>query len=159
VDILINNAGVLAMGTIDDVDIEDLTQMVRVNYEAVVRSSYLFGRAFKAQKSGAIINVSSISAFMTTAASGVYSGTKMAVENLSASLRIELGPHGIRVGSIAPGSTQTEMLDDLRVQIGVPADAPAMQAKDVADAVRFMLERPDRANIAALRIYSAAEAF
>lgn len=159
VDILINNAGVLEMGPLDDVDIDRLTWTIRVNFESVVRSSCVFGRAFKAKGSGAIINVSSIAAFMTTPGTGVYSGAKAAVESFSSSLRLELASHGVRVGCIAPGSTQTEMLDDLRLKIGVPAEAPSMRPEDIAAAVRFMLEQPEGANIAGLKIYAATEAF
>src|SRR5690606_2356808 len=57
-DILINNAGILSTNPIDLVDIELMAKMIQVNFEAVMRLSYTFGRAFKAQGEGAIINVS-----------------------------------------------------------------------------------------------------
>lgn len=158
VDIVINNAGVLAMGSVDEVDMEALSLMIRVNFEAVVRTCYTFAAGFKTQKSGSIVNVSSVAAFGARPTMGVYAGLKAAIETFSNSLRIELGPHGIKVGCIAPGSTQTDMLNDLRTNIGVSADAPSAAAEDVAAAVRFMLEQPDRTNIAGLRVYSAREA-
>src|ERR1700742_784083 len=63
-DILVNNAGIIAAGSIDTVDLEALGQMTRVNFDAVVRASYVFARAFKAQGSGTIVNVSSIGAYL-----------------------------------------------------------------------------------------------
>jgi serine 3-dehydrogenase len=81
---------------------------------------------------------------------GIYAGLKAAVETFSNSLLIELGVHDVKVGCIAPGSTQTGILLDLRCSIGISPDAPSADAEGVAAAVRFMLEQPDR-------IYSAGE--
>jgi serine 3-dehydrogenase len=157
INIVVNNAGVLAMGPVDDVDLDAISRMIRINFEAVVRTCYTFAQDFKIQRSGSIINVSSVAAFGTRPTMGVYAGLKAAVETFSNSLRIELGAHGVKVGCIAPGSTQTGMLLDLRSSIGISPDAPPAKAEDVAAAVRFMLEQPDRTNIAGLRIYSACE--
>lgn len=154
-DILINNAALLVMGTVDTIDVEAAAQMVRVNYEAVVRTSYVFGRAFKAQHAGAIINFTSIGAFGTAPMNAVYGGLKAGLERFTHGLRIELGPFGVKVGSLAPGSTRTEMLDHLRRTRGAPVDAPALAPADIAATVRFMLERPDHVNIAAIRVYSS----
>jgi serine 3-dehydrogenase (NADP+) len=158
VDMIVNNAGLLAMGPVGEVDIDALSYMTRVNFEAVVRMCYTFAPEFKAKRSGSIINVSSIAAFGARPTMGVYAGVKAGIETFTNSLRIELGAHGVKVGCIAPGSTQTDMLNDLRSNIGVPTDSPSAGAEDVAVAVRFMLEQPDRTNIAGLRVYSAREA-
>lgn len=158
-DILVNNAGVFLAGSVDTLELEAMSQMVRVNFDAVVRHSYLFGRHFKAQRSGAIVNVSSIAAYLSSSSVGVYSGIKHAVEVFTAALRVELGPHGVRVGSIAPGSTDTEIFDSLRRE-GAPvrADAtPKLSPGDVATAVRFMLEQPGHANVARMLLVSAQE--
>jgi len=157
VDALVNNAGMLAMGAVDDIDLDEISGMIRTNFESVVRCSYVFARKFKAQRSGTILNVSSVAAFGARPTMGVYAGLKAAIETFSNSLRIELGPHGVKVGSIAPGSTSTEMLVELRAHIGVANDAPAAVPEDVARAVRFMLDQPPGANVAGVRIYSACE--
>lgn len=70
VDILINNAGMLVSGTLDTIDIDGLMQMTRINYEAVVRTSYVFARAFKQQAAGSIINVSSVGAYLSHSSMG-----------------------------------------------------------------------------------------
>lgn len=159
VDVLVNNAGLFVSGGVDSVDLDELSRMMRVNFEAVVRASYLFARHLKRQGSGAIVNVSSIGAYLGSSSAGVYGGLKHALEVFTASLRVELGPSGVKVGTVAPGTTETEIFDRLRAQ-GAPvrADAtPPLAPADVAGAVRFMLEQPDRANVARLLLVSSAE--
>ena len=158
-DILVNNAGIFVSGRIDTVDLDELSQMMRVNFDAVVRGSYVFARRFKAQGSGAIVNVSSIGAYLSSSSVGVYSGLKHALEVFTSALRVELGGSGVKVGTIAPGTTETEIFDRLRAQGGpVGADkTPALAPADIAAAVRFMLEQPERANVARMLLVSATE--
>ena len=158
-DILVNNAGFLSIRPLETIDLDIATEMIRVNFEAVVRNSYTFANEFKLQQSGAIINVSSIGAFINVPMGGVYSGVKAAVERFSAALRIELAGTGVRVGSIAPGSTATEILEAARNRGEQPwqQDIVELQPEDVANAVLFMLEQPAQANIAGMQIYSSAE--
>ena len=63
------------------------------------------------QKSGVIVNVSSVSSKLALAGQVVYSGTKGAVNSMTATMAKELGPYGIRVNAVAPGFIQTEMID------------------------------------------------
>ena len=156
-DAIVNNAGLLAIATIETVDLDEMSRVIRVNYESVVRSSYVFARAFKAQGSGAIVNVTSIGASGVTPTLGVYAGSKRAVQGFTDALRVELAGTGVKVGAIAPGSTETEMLHSLREKFGGAQSAKMLGPEDVAAAVRFMLEQPDRANIAQLAIYAAHE--
>ncbi len=86
-DVLINNAGRLVAGPLETVDLDDLAQMTRVNFDAVVRSSYTFARAFKAQGKGSIINVSSIGAYLSNSSMGAYGGLKHALEVFTTALR------------------------------------------------------------------------
>jgi serine 3-dehydrogenase (NADP+) len=159
VDGLINNAGMLVSGKLDDIDLDALAQMTRVNFDAVVRASYLFARVFKAQGAGAIINVSSVGAYLSHSSMGVYGGLKQALEAFTTALRVELKGSGVRVGTVAPGTTDTEIFDHLR-QAGqaVRADqTPPLEPADVAHAVRFMLTQPERATVARLLLVSSSE--
>ncbi len=156
-DVVINNAGVMAVGTIDTIDLDAVSYMIRVNFEAVVRSSYVFAREFRGQSSGAIINVSSISAYLISRAGGVYGGLKHALEAFTQSLRIELAGAGVKVGSIAPGSTSSEMFDRMMAAAKIE-DPVALDPEDIARAIRYMLEQPDHATIARLAIYPQSEA-
>ncbi|MDZ5455101.1 SDR family oxidoreductase [Azohydromonas lata] len=159
VDILINNAGMVVSGPVDRIDLDELAQMTRVNFDAVVRASYVFARALKAQGSGAIINVSSVGAYLSSSSMGAYSGLKQALEIFTTSLRLELKGTGVRVGTIAPGTTETEIFERMRSQgMGVRADqTPPLAPQDVARAVRFMLEQPAHANVARMLLVSASE--
>lgn len=159
VDILINNAGMLVTGTLDTMDLEALAQMTRTNYDAVVRASYIFARHFKQQSSGAIINVSSIGAYLSHSSMGVYAGLKQALEVFTTSLRVELKGSGVRVGSIAPGTTDTEIFNPGGAQgtgARFPPTAP-LEPTDIATAVRFMLEQPERVNVARILLVSSEE--
>jgi serine 3-dehydrogenase len=159
VDILINNAGVVVTGSVDTMDLDALAAMTRVNFDAVVRASYVFARAFKRQGRGAIINVSSVGAYVSHSSMGVYGALKLALEGVTTALRVELKGSGVRVGSIAPGSTGTEIFDQLRGRAqaaGVTLPQPLAPA-DVAAAVRFMLERPAQANVARMLLVSSSE--
>lgn len=109
-DILVNNAGMLVTGTLETIDLDGLMQMTRTNYDAVVRTSYVFARAFKQQGAGAIINVSSVGAYLSHSSMGVYAGLKQAVEVFSTALRVELKGSGVRVGTIAPGTRKPRSL-------------------------------------------------
>jgi serine 3-dehydrogenase len=159
VDVLVNNAGVFVAGSIDTIDLDEVSQMIGVNFEAVVRASYLFARKFKQQGSGAIVNVSSIGAYLSSSSVGVYSGLKHALEIFTSALRVELRGSGVRVGTIAPGTTETEIFDRLRAKgQSVRADqTPPLAPADIATAVRFMLEQPDRANVARMLLVSSSE--
>lgn len=158
-DILINNAGMVVSGPLETINLDGLMQMTRTNYDAVVRASYVFARAFKQQGSGAIINVSSVGAYLSHSSMGVYAGLKQAIEVFSTALRVELKGSGVRVGTIAPGTTETEIFDRMRAS-GQPVRAdqtPALLPLDVASAARFMLELPEHANVARMLLVSASE--
>jgi serine 3-dehydrogenase (NADP+) len=158
-DILVNNAGIIAAGSIDSVDLEALAQMTRVNFDAVVRASYLFARVFKSQGSGAIINVSSIGAYLISRRMGVYGALKHALEAFSSSLRIELAGTGVKVGTVAPGTTRTEIFDQMQAPATAMPEGTPLEPADVAAAVLFMIEQPERANIARLAMFAATDAY
>jgi serine 3-dehydrogenase len=159
VDVLINNAGIFRNGPLDTVDLGELEKMIALNFTAVVRNSYLFARVMKQQGAGHIVNISSISANLNTPGCGVYSGTKRALEGFSECLRIELAGTGVRVGIVSPGATATEVFDHIPAASRPSANLQVrkLDAADIADAVRYVLERPAHANIPHLRLYSAEQ--
>jgi NADP-dependent 3-hydroxy acid dehydrogenase YdfG len=156
-DVLVNNAGIIAAGSIETIDLDALAQMTRVNFDAVVRASYLFARVFKSQGSGAIINVSSIGAYLISRRMGVYGALKHALEAFTSSLRIELAGTGVKVGTIAPGTTRTEIFQAPGTEAALAGGTP-LEPADIATAVRFMIEQPERANIARLALFAATDA-
>lgn len=161
VDILINNAGILRTSHVDDFDLDKLEPLIAINYTAVVRTSLLFARHMKANGHGQIVNLSSIGAGISAAGTGVYGGLKAALERFTEVLRIELAGSGVRVGLIAPGTTSTEIFDDMksRGQPGWDEFIAAMVPEDIARAVLFMCEQSGNANASRIHIYATSEAF
>lgn len=108
IDILINNAGYGSYGAIEDVPIEEGRYQFDVNVIAVARLIQAVLPGMRAQKSGKIINVSSIAGKIYEPLGSWYHSTKFAIEGMSDSLRVELKPHGIDVVIIEPGPIMTE---------------------------------------------------
>jgi serine 3-dehydrogenase (NADP+) len=161
VDILINNAGILRTSHVDAFDLAELEPMIAINYSAAVRTSILFARHMTANGSGQIINLSSIGASLSVAGAGVYGGLKMALDRFTDVLRIELAGSGVRVGQVAPGTTTTEIFDDMKAkgQPGWDEYIPPMVPDDIARAILFMCEQTGNANAARMHIYATSEGF
>ena len=140
-------------------DLDQLRPMIALNYETVVRTSTLFGRTMKAAGRGQIINISSIGANILAPGVGVYGGLKRALEAFTDCLRIELAGTGVKVGIVAPGTTSTEIFEDMksRGQPSWDSFIPPMQPDDVAQAVSFMAQQSQRTNMARIQIYAAAD--
>ncbi|MBW4470602.1 MAG: SDR family oxidoreductase [Stenomitos rutilans HA7619-LM2] len=145
-DAVINNAGVMHMMSIEEADIEALCTMIRVNFEAVVRISYAMLPYLKQQGSGFIVNISSISGLKTTPMTGVYDGTKHALEAFTDSLRMELAGSGVGVATVEPGAVATNLYESWRDRgkQGFDEIVPdPLKSEDVARCVRFILEQPN----------------
>ena len=144
-DVAINNAGAMTVGSIEEVDIEAICQMVRLNVESVYRLAYTALRHFKQAGSGFLINTSSIAGLKTSPTTGAYSGTKYAIEAFTDALRMELAGTGVKVAAIAPGTVETGLYDhwgqDSKNWV---MTGGALQPQDIARCVRFVLEQPDR---------------
>jgi NADP-dependent 3-hydroxy acid dehydrogenase YdfG len=143
-DVLLNNAGVMTVGAIEDVDIEAICQMVRLNVESVYRMAYTVLRHFKKVGSGFLINTSSIAGLKTAPQYGAYNGTKFAVEAFTDALRVELAGTGIKVAAIAPGTVDTGLYDSWsKDDKDYITSGGALQPEDIARCVRFILEQPE----------------
>ncbi|RJX28406.1 MAG: SDR family oxidoreductase [Desulfarculus sp.] len=107
-DILVNNAGANpSYGPLAEVQEAAWDKVFAVNLKASLFLSQLAYRAWMAQHGGAILNVSSLAAYVPTARINAYSVTKAALNHLTACLASEWGPQGVRVNAIAPGLVQT----------------------------------------------------
>lgn len=134
IDVLINNAGVMPLSPLDRLKVEEWDQMIDVNLKGVLYGIAAALPHMKAQKSGHIINLSSVAGHKLFGGSAVYSATKFAVRALSEGLRQEMAPYNIRTTIISPGAVKTELLDhiseadvqranqDYVAEIGVPAE-------------------------------------
>jgi NAD(P)-dependent dehydrogenase (short-subunit alcohol dehydrogenase family) len=108
IDVLINNAGYGSYGALEDVPPAEARRQFDVNVFGLARLTQLVLPTMRAQRSGRIVNVSSIGGMFGEAFGSWYHATKFAVEGLSDSLRMELHPFGIDVVIIQPGATHTE---------------------------------------------------
>ena len=143
-DVLINNAGMMSIGGIDEIDIEKICLMVKLNVESVYRMAYTILRHFKKNGTGFLINTSSIAGLKTGAGFGAYSGTKFAVEAFTDSLRMELAGTGVNVAAIEPGTVDTGLYDGWSEDNKSQVDSGGMlQPEDIARCVRFILEQPE----------------
>jgi NADP-dependent 3-hydroxy acid dehydrogenase YdfG len=158
-DIVVNNAGVLVAGEVDDIDLDAVAHMVRVNVESAYRMAYLAARHFKENRRGHLINLSSVLGSKVRLTAGAYSGTKHAIEALSEALRQELAGTRVKVTCIEPGLVMTELHRDFDVH---PRDQfeirQALEPDDVARAIVFALEQPDHVNVARLMLLAADQA-
>ena len=112
-DVLVNNAGAVLNKLVALSKIEDFRQLLSVNLESAFMLSKGASRLMMRQKSGSIINVSSVVAFTGNKGGSLYSATKGALVSFSKSLAIELGGVGIRVNCVAPGYIETNMTEEL----------------------------------------------
>jgi len=108
IDVLVNNAGYGSYGALEDVPLEEARRQFDVNIFGLARLIQLVLPAMRAQRSGRIVNISSIGGKFGEPFGCWYHATKFAVEGLSDSLRMELHPFGIDVVVIQPGAIVTE---------------------------------------------------
>jgi len=146
--VLINNAGLAAgRSTIDQGLASDWEQMIDTNLTGLLYVSQAVIPLLKARKEGLIINITSIAGKEAYPQGNVYCATKAAVDQLTKGMRMDLLPFGIRVSSIAPGAAETEFSlvrfkgDEDQASAVYQGFTP-LDAKDIADAVQFIVTRP-----------------
>lgn len=109
VDVLVNVAGIGHMGLFQMTKFTDIRKIYEVNLFALMKMCQLAIRPMTRQKSGIIINISSTAAKEVYIGNSIYGASKAAVVAFTKSLAAELAPLGIRVNSVAPGLTATDM--------------------------------------------------
>lgn len=130
IDVLVNNAGYGSYGAIEDVPQAVARRQVEVNLFGAARLIQLVLPTMRQQRSGAIVNVTSIGGKITTPFGGWYHATKFALEGLSDALRMEVAPFGVRVVVIEPGGIRTEW-GDIAMQTAMAASGEGAYAARV----------------------------
>ena len=115
VDTLINNAGWGMWGAVEDVSIEEFKQQFETNFFSIIRLIQKVAPIMRKQKSGSIVNVSSVAGKIGFPVSPAYISSKFALEGLSECIRFELGPFGINVIIIEPGVIKTNFFDSMKM--------------------------------------------
>jgi NADP-dependent 3-hydroxy acid dehydrogenase YdfG len=113
VDVILNNAGIMPLSPLERLNVEEWDQMIDVNLKGVLWGIAAVLPHMKQQKSGHIINVSSVAGHVLFGGSAVYSATKFGVRALSEGLRQEVKPYNIRTTIISPGAVKTELLEHI----------------------------------------------
>jgi NAD(P)-dependent dehydrogenase (short-subunit alcohol dehydrogenase family) len=113
IDVLVNNAGVVTGGRLDEISKDDVDRMVGVNVWAPLRLTQLVLPHMRERKSGAIVNISSVAGRMGIPYYATYCASKYAMRGFSESLRRELRPDNIHVMAVFPGGTATDMIENV----------------------------------------------
>jgi len=119
IDVLINNAGTGTLGPVEELSIESFIEEMDVNFFGAVRCSQAILPGMRKNKSGCIINISSVGARLYNYFNSSYSATKAALEAFSECLAMELLPFNVRVAVVEPGVIDTPMQQKCKPKIKV----------------------------------------
>lgn len=117
IDVLLNNAGYGLLGAVEEATGEEVERLYRTNVFGLLHVTRAVLPYMRAERSGRILNISSIGGYRGAAGFGVYSSTKFAVEGLSEALHAELAPLGIHVTVVEPGYFRTDFLDSTSLAV------------------------------------------
>ena len=145
IDVLINNAGISQTKLFTDITDEDWNQMINTNLYSAFKLTQKCLPNMIHNKSGCIINISSMWGQVGASCESLYSITKAGIDAMTKSLAKELGPSGIRVNSIAPGFIDTDMnkcysKEDVQ---GIISETPLEkigQPSDISKCIKWLIE-------------------
>lgn len=164
IDVLVNNAGnAHGLSPIHEGDVADWDAMIDSNLKGLLYVSRAVSPGMVQRKAGHIINISSIAGKEVYANGNVYCASKFGVDAASYGMRLDLNPHNVRVTTVNPGLVNTEF-SDVRFKGNkekaekVYNGFDPLQAKDIADVVRFILERPTNVCITEINVLAGAQA-
>ena len=145
-DILVNNAGITRDNLLMKMSEEDFDAVIQTNLKGVFNCTRHIARQMLKQKSGRIINISSVSGVLGNAGQANYCAAKAGVIGLTKSAAKELASRGITVNAVAPGFIKTDVLkDDIKKAImeNIPMKAFG-ETEDIANAVAFLASEEAR---------------
>ena len=158
IDILINSAGVMQAGGIEGCDLDEYRRVIDINLLATVYTCSAAVKHMRAQGSGDIITISSLAGRKGGPMTNAYSASKHAVNSMTDAMRQELGGHNIRVCTLMPGATTTEVAEGISnpawrdaIRTHVSKEG-AVSPASVGDTIVFILSLPRNANISEITI-------
>jgi NADP-dependent 3-hydroxy acid dehydrogenase YdfG len=145
IDVLVNNAGLMPLSPLDELKVEEWDQMIDVNIKGVLYGIAAVLPTMRQQKSGHVINLSSVAGHQVFLAGAVYCATKFAVRAISEGLRLESNGE-IRSTNISPGAIATELTTtisdkDTAARMNAFYEI-AIDADSIARAIAFAIEQP-----------------
>jgi NADP-dependent 3-hydroxy acid dehydrogenase YdfG len=151
-DALVNNAGVMLLGAVENADTDQWRTMLNVNLFGVLYCTHAAFPVMKEQGGGHIVNVSSVAGRTASAGSAVYNMTKWGVGAFSEGLRQEALHSNIRVTIVEPGAVATELLSHNNEAIQgmaakMLADVEPLQSEDIANAITYALAQPEHVSV------------
>lgn len=152
IDVMLNNAGLMPLAPLERLKVDEWDRMIDVNLKGVLYGIAAALPHMQAQKSGHIINVSSVYGHVVDPGATVYCATKHAVRALSEGLRKEVKPYNIRTTIISPGAVATELLEhigekDIQQDTREFVSRIAIGPETFARAVAFSINEPDDVDI------------
>lgn len=130
IDVLVNNAGYFLVGCLEEITIKDIKAQFETNFFGIVRTIQEVLPSMRSQKSGIIVNISSVAGRIGFPVTPGYISSKFALEGLSESMRYELAPFGIKTVIIEPGVVKTNLFASLK-----KATKPESVYKDITEKV------------------------
>ena len=150
-DVVINNAGVMLLGPIEDAPVEEWERMVALNLNGLLYVAHaalphlLRAAGSEPRRVADLVNVSSVAGRFARLGSGVYNATKFGVGAFSESLRQEVTERFVRVALVEPGAVATELSshvrEEVREQLQRAFDFERLEADDIADAIAYVVTR------------------
>ena len=140
IDVLVNNAGWGLFGSVEDVPVNDFRAQFETNFFGIISIIQKVAPVMRKQKSGVIVNISSVAGRIGFPGSPAYISSKFALEGLSESLRYELGQFGVKVVIIEPGVIKSNFFSSMKIAEPKP-DSPYKEITEkVIMGVKMMAE-------------------
>jgi NAD(P)-dependent dehydrogenase (short-subunit alcohol dehydrogenase family) len=140
IDVLVNNAGWGLFGSVEDVSMKDFRAQFETNFFGIISIIQKVAPIMRKQKSGVIVNVSSVAGRIGFPGSPAYISSKFALEGLSESLRYELGQFGVKIIIIEPGVIKTNFFSSMKIAEPKP-DSPYKEITEkVIMGIKMMAE-------------------
>jgi 3-hydroxy acid dehydrogenase/malonic semialdehyde reductase len=164
VQLLLNNAGLSqGLNAVHDSDPDDVDRVLDTNLKGLINVTRVVVPDMKKAGRGQVLHVSSTAGKETYPGGGVYCASKFGVEALAKTMRQELLPFGVKVGTVSPGMVDTEFSlvrfkGDAERARSVYDGLEPLHAEDVAEVIGFMATRPDHVQIADILVMPKAQA-
>jgi NADP-dependent 3-hydroxy acid dehydrogenase YdfG len=154
-DTVINNAGVMLLGPVEDAPTEEWDRMIDLNLKGLLYVAHAALPHLQSAAAGEprqvadLVNISSVAGRVARAGSGVYNLTKWGVGAFTESMRQEFATRHLRVSVVEPGAVDTELPTHVRPEVQESmakrfADVERLESEDIADAIAYIVTRPRR---------------